>query len=308
MKREVKIGIFTVVILCGSWAGLRFLNGIDIFKRSVDYYVNYTDINGISTASPILIQGVKVGAVTDVYLNPLESTLVTVKLSVKRRYALPEGTVARIYTPGLMSSTSIGLTLGDSPVMHNPGDTLIAQAEAGLMDQATEKLFAVADQVSAVGGELTEALNSVNKILENSGSNIDSTLANLDQISTELASLLSEQSGNLAEAIEGFTKFSATLGDNTESIESVVANLEALSTELSEANLGGSLSTTLEELNTTLAKVNSAEGSAGKLIADEELYDNLSAVSGSLNELIVDMQANPKRYVHFSLFGSNKDK
>ncbi len=307
MKREVKIGIFAVVILCCSWAGIRFLNGVDIFRRSVDYYVSYPDINGISSASPVLIQGVKVGAVTGVLLNPRQSNLVTIKLSIKRRYALPEGTTARIYTPGLMSSTSIGLTLGESSVMLNEGDTILPLVEEGLMDKATSTLFAVADQIAVVGEELSAALSSINEILDGSGSNIENTLSSLDSISTRIDGLLGSQSDNIEQALGGISQFSATLGENAQSFENMVQSLESLSADLSQAGVAESLSQTIEQLNATLSKVNGDEGSAAKLLSDEQLYDNLAAVSANLSDLLIDMQANPKRYVHFSLFGSKSN-
>ncbi|MFI3332670.1 MAG: MlaD family protein [Rikenellaceae bacterium] len=307
MKREVKIGIFAVVILCCSWAGIRFLSGIDIFGRNVDYYAQYDKINGINTASPILIQGVKVGKVIDILLDPQVSDKVTLKLSIKRRYQIPEGSVVTIYSPGLMSSMAVGLELGQGPEMLHEGDTIATRSEVNLMDVAAEKLMAISDQISIVGSELSTTLSSVNSILESNGGNINSTLTNLNAISSELSLLVDSQRSNMESVVEGFASLSTSLGDNSESIENIISNLDSLASELSSAQLGDGLSSTLEQLNITLAKLNSNEGSVGKLLSDEQLYENLAAVSGSLNELIVDMQTNPKRYVHFSLFGA-KDK
>ncbi|MFR9497190.1 MAG: MlaD family protein [Rikenellaceae bacterium] len=307
MKREVKIGIFAVVILCCSWAGIRFLSGINIFGRNVDYYAQYDKINGINTASPILIQGVKVGKVIDILLDPQVSDKVTLKLSIKRRYQIPEGSVVTIYSPGLMSSMAVGLELGQGPEMLHEGDTIATRSEVNLMDVAAEKLMAISDQISIVGSELSTTLSSVNSILESNGGNINSTLTNLNAISSELSLLVDSQRSNMESVVEGFASLSTSLGDNSESIENIISNLDSLASELSSAQLGDGLSSTLEQLNITLAKLNSNEGSVGKLLSDEQLYENLAAVSGSLNELIVDMQTNPKRYVHFSLFGA-KDK
>ncbi len=307
MKREVKIGIFAVVIICCSWAGIRFLSGIDIFGRNMEYYASYDKINGINTASPILIQGVKVGKVTEIILDPATSDKVTLKLSVKRRYRIPTTAEATIYSPGLMSSMAIGLNLGSGVEYLESGDTIMTSVEESLMDVAAEKLLSISDQIAVVGEELTLALGAVNSILETSGDDINSTLNNLNSISSELTALLSSQSGNLESAMEGLSTFSATLGDNAKGIESIVENLDSIVADLNQAELATTLGSTVGELNTTLAKINSAEGSAGKLISDEQLYENLTAVSYSLNELLVDMQENPKRYVHFSLFGA-KDK
>lgn len=307
MKREVKIGIFAIAIICCSWAGIRFLSGIDIFGRNVDYYASYDKISGINNASPVMIQGVKVGTVTEIILDPATSDKVTLKLSIKRRYQIPENSSAKIYSPGLMSSMAIGLSLGDSPTMLASGDTIAAEYEVSIMDVASEKLLEITDQFSTISQELTHTLSAVNELLDGSSENIESMIANLNSTSANISKMLSSQRGNIENAVESLSKFSSTLGDNSENFENIIENLTTLSDELTEAQIASSLSSTLEELNSTLAKVNSAEGSAGLLLNDEQLYDNLAAVSGSLNELLIDMQSNPKRYVHFSLFGS-KDK
>ncbi|MFR9523952.1 MAG: MlaD family protein [Rikenellaceae bacterium] len=306
MKTEVKIGLFAIIIICCSWAGIRFLSGFDVFGRNVNYYASYDQIDGINTASPIMVQGVKVGKVTDILLDPVNSDKVTIKLSVKRRYKIPADSKAEIYSPGLMSSMAIGLKWGSSTQFLKNGDTISSHFEESMMDVATEKLMGVADQITTVGEQLTTTLSSINSILENGGDNIESTLSSLSSISRELSGLISAQRGNLESTIEGLASFSESLGENSEEMASVIQNLNALTTELAEANLSSSLSVTVAELNTTLSKINSAEGSVGKLVNDEELYENLSAVSGSLNELIIDLQSNPKRYVHFSVFGKKE--
>ncbi len=306
MKREVKIGIFTVAIICCSWAGIRFLSGMDIFGRNTEYYASYSSITGIGNASAILIQGVKVGAVTDIILDPTKSDKVTLKFSIKRRYQIPSNSTAQIFSPSLMSSMAIGITLGDSPTFLEAGDTITSSCELGLMDVAAEKLLEITDQVAIVSQELTQTLSSINSILDGGDQDISNTLANLSSISEELSDLLTSQSANMESAVEGISQFSQSLGGNAENIDNIIVNLGQISDELAEANLSSSLSTTLTELNTTLSKINSAEGSAGMLLSDEALYENLANVSGSLNELLLDMQANPKRYVHFSLFGSKE--
>ncbi|MFI3286305.1 MAG: MlaD family protein [Rikenellaceae bacterium] len=307
MKREVKIGIFAVVIICCSWAGIRFLSGIDIFGRNMVYYASYDKINGINTASPILVQGVKVGKVSEIILDPLKSDKVTLRFSIDRKYKLPTTTVASIYSPGIMSSMAIGLDMGDGREFLKSGDYINTNEETNLMDVASEKLMSISEQIEVVGKELTQTLKSVNSILDCSGEDINSTLDNLNKLSGELSGVMKSQSKNLESAVAGLSTFSSTLGDNADKVESIIANLNTLSSQFSEADLASNLTTTIDELNAALSKLNSAEGSAGKLLSDEELYENLTAVSGSLNELLIDMQENPKRYVHFSLFGA-KDK
>ncbi len=300
MKREVKIGIFAVLMICCAWAGIRFLSGVDVFRRSNDYYVEYDQVVGIHSASSVMIQGVKVGTVTAINLDPKNSDKVLVTLSIERQYDIPADSKAKIFSPGLMSSMAIGIDMGQSTQMLSSGDHIEASIEKGLMDIA-------GDELANITQKLATTLDSVNSLLETNSGSIEGTLSNLNTLSSQLNALIASQRSNIDGVLGGFAEFSETLGNNSEQIESMITNLNTLSHDLSEADLGNGLTTTLDNLNSTLAKLNEGEGSMGKLMNDEELYENLTALSGSIDALMIDLQENPKRYVHFSLFG-RKDK
>ncbi len=307
MKKEVKIGIFAVLMICCAWAGIRFLSGIDIFNRNVNYYASYDNINGIQNASAVMVQGVKVGSVTAINLDPSNSDKVVLTLSIKHQYQIPSDTEAKIFSPGIMSSMAIGLTLGKSASYLKDGDMIKSGVEKGLMDMAGPQLEVLTTQLSNVSEKLTQTLTSVNTLLSTNQQNINKTLDNVNALSTNLNLLLANERKNMELAIEGFSELSQTLGNNSNNIDSILLNVNTLTTQLADANLGESLSATLAELNTTLATLNSAEGSVGMLLNDEALYNNLASASENLSTLLGDLQENPKRYVHFSLFG-RKDK
>ena len=126
MRREVKIGVFAVVMLGCLWGGIRFLSGIDIFSRNIPYYVAYPEISGIQTATPVTIQGVKVGTVTAIGFDPSVSRDVVLQLTVRRSFRIPRDSKARIYSDGFMGGKAIAIEMGDSPQLLSKGDTLVA--------------------------------------------------------------------------------------------------------------------------------------------------------------------------------------
>ncbi|MEI3553521.1 MAG: MlaD family protein [Alistipes senegalensis] len=114
MKREAKIGIFAVAMLIAAWAGIRFLKGFDIFSRNSVYYAAYDQINGVQTASPIMMKGVKIGTVTGISFDPGRSDNVVLQLTVKRQYRIPTDSEAKIFSNSLMGSKAIEITYGSA--------------------------------------------------------------------------------------------------------------------------------------------------------------------------------------------------
>ena len=112
MKKEIKIGIFAVVVLLASWAGIRFLSGLDVFSRTRTYYVNYTEVSGIAQASPVMILGVKVGSVTEIKLDPTKAEGVELTLEVSRDYDLPVDSKAKLFSDGLMGGKAVAIEYG----------------------------------------------------------------------------------------------------------------------------------------------------------------------------------------------------
>lgn len=133
-------------------------------------------------------------------------------------------------------------------------------------------------------------------------------MANLSGITSNVDRLLASEQQNIKRAVDGFADFSESLGRNAGQIDTLLVNLGAISTDINNAQIGKSLTTSLSELEKALKAVNEKSGSAGKIIYDEALYENLAASTKSLDALLSDLKQNPKRYVHFSVFSSNPDK
>lgn len=310
MRREVKIGVFAVVMIGCLWGGIRFLSGIDIFSRNVSYYVAYPEISGIQTATPVTIQGVKVGTVTAIAFDPSVNRDVVLQLSVRRSFHIPKDSQARIYTDGLMGGKAIAIEMGSSSTMLQKGDTLHAAETRDMLAAAGTELADVKERLTRVMDNLTVTLENVNAILSDNKTHIDGTLAHLNSISGTMDEVLSQEKGELQTALDNISRFSAALGENSEHFSSMVGNLDRFSEQLAGAGVDSlvvGLRTTLDELNVAVARINEGAGTVGRLMNDPQLYESLRTASDNLALLLEDLKAHPKRYVHFSLFG-RKDK
>ena len=303
MKKEIKIGIFAVVVLLASWAGIRFLSGLDVFSRTRTYYVNYTEVSGIAQASPVMILGVKVGSVTEIKLDPTKAEGVELTLEVSRDYNLPVDSKAKLFSDGLMGGKAVAIEYGTASEFLKSGDHITAAYDKGLMDIAGAELEGLTVKIGEALAKLTTTLDGVNGILDDNRGNIKGVMSNLDSVTGTMSDVLTGKKQDLVSVVDNLTAFADALGRNSAKIDSVMMNVNTITDQFATTNVAESLQQTIVKLNQTLDKLNNADGTVGKLMNDKVLYDNLSAASANLSTLLADLQAYPKRYVHFSLFG-----
>lgn len=295
-------------MLLAAWFGARFLKGSELFSNNYKYYAYYDQVGGIQTASHVMIYGVKVGSVTKVTLDEDPSRGVELELSIDRRYRIPADSKAKIFSNGVMGGKAVDIVMGSSPEYIDDGGTLASEVGVDIIDMAGSELEFFKEKITEVVGSLTTTLDGINSLLEENSANLNSIVANVDGITASTDEILRDQKTHLKEAIASLNLFAQSLGDNTEHIDSIMGNLDAFSAQLAEADLVSEVESTVEHLNAVLAAADAETGTVGKLLNDAELYDNLSAASDNLSLLLADLKANPKRYVHFSLFGSNPDR
>ena len=308
MKREVKIGIFGVTMIIAAWAGIRFLKGFDIFSRNSVYYAAYDQINGVQAASPIMMKGVKIGTVTGISFDPQRSDNVVLQFTIKRQYHIPTDSEAKIYSNGLMGGKAIEINYGTARTYLQKGDTLRSVRERDLMDVAGSELDFFKQKVSQLTGDLSRALDNLNRLMEDNAGNIAGTLGNLNSVTGDMAQILSAEKNNLKSALENLSKFSDMLGDNAQRVDSIIGNVDRVVAQFSDEEFAVKLSQTVGHLDDLVARIAQGEGTVGKLMNDPELYDSLNRASENLSALLADVKQYPGRYVHLSLFGRNPEK
>ena len=308
MKREIKVGLFAIAVLLIGWGVIKYLKGIDVFSSSNVYYAYYDQVGGIQPASHVMIYGVKVGTVTNVTLNEDPTKGVEVELTLDNQYQIPVDSKAKIFSDGLMGGKAVEIIYGSSTEMIPNEGTIQTTKSTDLMEMASAEMEGLLAKVTVIMDNLTQTLDNINNLMAQNTENITSIVSNVDGLTGNANAMLAKERVHLEEALESLSKFSKSLGDNSEQVESIIGNLDTFSTQLAQSNIVAEVEGAVTKLNEVLAAVNDKEGSVGKLLSDDELYENLTSASENLSVLLTDLKENPSRYINVSVFGSSPYK
>ena len=311
MKREVKIGIFAVLMLVCLYWGVNFLKGRDLFNTNNIYYATYDQVNGIQSSSAIKIKGFKVGAVSDIIYDPERSSKIVLELTIKSKFKIPVNSEARVYSDGIMGGKAIEIELGDSGEYLDNRDTIRAVMDKDFLEVAGSEFEFLKQRANELVNEITATLRALNTLLTENSANVNATMANLASISGSLDEVVGAESQNLQGIISNMNALSATLKDNASRIDHILANVDGFTDSLRRSNIPATmdnLNGSLAQLDEALKKVNDGDGTLGKLVNDPALYDSLTSASGNLSRLLEDLKAHPGRYIHISVFGGKKEK
>ncbi len=296
-SREIKVGVLAIVAIFVLYFGFNFLKGVNIFSPIHTYVGTYQNINGLTAQAPVYIRGYKVGQVDQIYYDFTKDEAFTVILSIDKTIVLPEGTELALVADGLLGGTALQLNVptGDATPYFHSGDTLPTIVVPGLFDVLEDNLLA---SLQGTIAHIDSLILAVNSQLE--GDHIKSTLEQVDVITADLA----VTSAQLKKMMKN--EVPTIVAD----VDSVMGDLKTFSANLSAVDVQATMQqvdTTLAHINEFTAKLNSTDGTVGMLMNDKKLYLDLTSTVNSADSLLTDLKANPKRYVHFSLFGA-KDK
>ena len=306
ISNEARIGVTAVLTLLVFIWVFSFLKGKNLFNKTASYYVVYDQVGGLAESSPVEVNGYKVGVVQSVkFVDPVSGRLL-VTLSVDKSFRLPVNTVAEITTASLIAGMKIRFVYGEGPGTYSSGDTIPGRLATSLLTKLEDELLPLKDQISDLISTLDTVIGSVNEIMDpkfradlRSGvSSLSSTARSLDE-------------AELKATLMNINSFTEMLADNSGKFTSAFNSLGSIADTLEAADLYGSinnLKSSLERASALISNLNEGEGTAGKLITNDSLYTNLSNSLGSLDMLLKDMKTNPRRYVHFSLFGKKNNR
>lgn len=293
-SRELIVGVLGLTALFVIYFLINFFKSIDIFDDTDNYRIEFTNIGELTNSAPVYINGCKVGNVSSIEHNFNESNIVTLTVSLNQGLRLPEGSYAQIHNK-LMGGSTICIVMGKGEGTIAPGSTLKGVLEAGAMGEVGNMV----PQIEAMLPKVDSMLTSLNTILANPA--INNTLNNLEtltaQLNTTSAQLDKLVSNDIPTALDKVIK--------------IEDDLLKVSSQLSEVDYAGmiaTLETSLNNIQQITTALNEGNGTVGMLLNDTTLYTKLNETCEAANALLEDLKENPKRYVHFSIFGKKEEK
>lgn len=283
------------------------MKGLNLFDGPLKtYYTEYSNVQGLNTASVVTINGVDVGKVLSINFNknPDKKGQLIVEFSVENDFEFSKESIAKIYSASLMGGKSLAIIPSYEGEIAKPGDVIKGEIESDIFSSVADKLNPLQAKVENVIVSadslmvgLTEILDVKNREnIKQSISRLNATLLNLQNFSGSLDTLVDANQA----------KLNRTLSN----AELMTGNLAKLSDTLVNANIAGTvknLDATLLSLQNILENIEAGEGTVGKLMTDDEMYINLTNASKELEELLREVKLHPKRFVSLSVFGK-KDK
>ncbi len=293
-SREFIVGLLGLGAMFVIYFLINFFKSIDIFDDTDKYRIEFTNIGELTNSAPVYVNGCKVGNVSSIEHNFNESNLVFLTVSIDKGMRIPEGSYAQIHNK-LMGGSTICLVLGNGSGTIEPGSTLKGELEAGAMGEMGEMI----PQLEAMLPKVDSMLVSLNGILSNPA--INNALNNIESMTAQL----NTTSGELNKIV---TDDIPTALDKVVELEDDLLKISSQLSEVDFNNMVASLEASLNNIQQITTALNDRNGTAGMLLNDTTLYSKLNATCEAATNLLEDLKENPKRYVHFSVFGKKEQK
>ena len=300
--KEIKVGFLAVLGIMMSVFSYNYLKGINLFDKNRKFIVKYEKVDGLSVSNPVTMNGFKIGKVQKINFNSKNTRELLVDIIIDNDVIFPKTSLAELYETGLIGGKAIAIIpdyKNDSTIAID-GDYLKGVIKPGLTELVNQILPQVQLQIEAVMKNAEIVLQNINtlfddetkKELKSSIEDFSNLTSSLSETSDEISKLIADNSENLTNSLSDFRSASNNIKSitdslNSDDIKSITINLNSL----------------VNNLNSITTSLKNSEGTAGKLINDKSIYDNLENATNQLNRLIEDIKLNPSRYVNFSVFG-----
>ncbi|TCK69244.1 phospholipid/cholesterol/gamma-HCH transport system substrate-binding protein [Winogradskyella wandonensis] len=291
ISREIKTAVLVISGVLLFIYLFNYLKGQDLFSDEVQFYTEF-EYNALTMSSPVTIKGNVVGKVEDIKYD-FKSGMTRVEFSVDPRLSFSKSSKIRLYETGIMGGNALAVIDSYEGEKAKKGDFIKSEIQPGLISS-------LKDNFSGLSTNLDKTLRSADTLMVSLNDFVsDETDAGLKATIAELNATL-KAFKNLSFSIQNVVKANdEKISETLESFKTASANLSILSEDLKKAELSktiGDFDKTLLSINGLLDSFEKGEGSLGKLLKDDKLYNNLEAASKEMELLLLDIKLHPARY------------
>jgi phospholipid/cholesterol/gamma-HCH transport system substrate-binding protein len=303
ISSEAKIGLIGIATLALLIWGINYLKGRNILNGNYTLHTFFEHAGGLEKSSPVLMQGMKIGYIDDIELLQGLARPVHVILHVEKKYPIPRGSSAVLFSADLLGTKAVRLESSASGALLEHHDTISSSIEEDMFASISSQVMPVMEKIGTLSESLDSVVQKIDKLLD--PETTTGTLLDLREISSSLASSLNP-GGALYESFDNLESFTSMLESREEEFSSLAVHLNSISETVDSAGIdriAEELTAAAGAFNQLLENLNSGKGSMGKLFYSDTLYVQLQNLVSSMDSLVSDLNENPKDYVHFSLFG-----
>lgn len=289
MSKEFKVGLLTIIAGALLYYGFNFLRGTDLFSPSDRYYVIYPNVAGLNVSNPIYFNGLPVGRVSGFELQQNRSRIV-VSLDIDQNVFVGQDATATLANDGLLGGKAIVLKTGKSLESLEVGDTLNSEIDGGILDQ-----------FEPVANNLNTTITKINDLLDQlNATDLKGTVDELKGAIMDTRGTLRRLAPEVVGAVDEYGNLAASLKNQVENVEPILKKTNVLMDSLNQMELSATvanLNKTLDGVNDILAMLKSDEGTVGKLMTNDSIYNNLNKLLLDLDELAIHFNNYPKDFL-----------
>ena len=304
-NNELKVGFLALIAFLILYFGFNFLKGNDLFSSSRTYYVQFDNVDGLMPSNQVMVNGVEVGKVKKVSLDTEKGNKIVVELRINKSLQIPSESLAILSDGALLGGKIIRLELKGNTLLPE-GATIKSMTEKGLTSLLKERALPVLSNADS----LLISFRQISKKFENTGIYLDALLKNsnktVSHIDGSVQSIVSENKANLAQITGNMKTLSQSLMETEKQIKPLLVKFNTVADSIQAIRIGETLqqaNAAVGSLQRIVSKLEKGQGSAGKLLVSDSLYNGLNKSLVDLDKLLIDFRVQPKRYIHFSVFG-----
>lgn len=291
---EAKIGMAFLLAIIVFVFGLFYLKDWRIAGGTYLMTATFDNATGVKRSDPLLLGGIRIGKVEEV---SLQNQIPSVLIRVDEPYYLPVDSRIEVISRSVMGEKALTVHKGVSDVLIKDGGSLEGFSSPDLSAMMT--------QVDSVSVSVKALLNNANTFLDpDLKGSIQGSLSNFQELTQQMKTTLTRESRQIHQVMANMDSVLNNIqdisGSEKEKISTMMTNLERMSGELN--TLVDRLHRSTTSLDNILARIEKGEGTVGKLLQDDKLYEDMDRLFVNLDGLVTDLKENPKKYLSIEIF------